>query len=136
MACARGTWTACDSPPALVHGIALISASGPNICLYGQGGKLRLQVGPNQYRCGEFAANQLHARHCTYRLSPPLHREVGQRRVLSAIRTDPSRPGLLPLAGGSRGGSRLARELRPAMVGRRPHRCAAAELGACLSIST
>jgi len=25
-----GTWTACDTPPALVHGIALIHATGPN----------------------------------------------------------------------------------------------------------
>jgi hypothetical protein len=44
-----GTWTACDSPPALVHGIALIGPSGPNICVYGQGGLLKLQIGPNQY---------------------------------------------------------------------------------------
>ena len=48
-----GTWTACDSPPALVHGIALIRAAGPNICVYGQGGKLRLQVGPHQYALAE-----------------------------------------------------------------------------------
>jgi hypothetical protein len=48
-----GTWTACDSPPPLVHGIALIRASGPNICVYGQGGRLRLQVGPNQYALSE-----------------------------------------------------------------------------------
>jgi hypothetical protein len=44
-----GTWTACDSPPALVHGIALISPTGPNICVYGQGGRLKLQIGPNLY---------------------------------------------------------------------------------------
>jgi hypothetical protein len=48
-----GTWTACDMPPALVHGIALISAAGPNICIYGQGGRLRLQVGPHQYALSE-----------------------------------------------------------------------------------
>jgi hypothetical protein len=48
-----GTWTACDSPPALVHGIALISATGPNICVYGQGGRLKLQIGPNQYALAE-----------------------------------------------------------------------------------
>jgi hypothetical protein len=48
-----GTWTACDSPPPLVHGIALIRASGPNICVYGQGGRLRLQVGANQYALSE-----------------------------------------------------------------------------------
>jgi hypothetical protein len=48
-----GTWTPCDTPPALVHGIALISATGPNICVYGQGGRLRLQVGPNQYTLSE-----------------------------------------------------------------------------------
>jgi len=48
-----GTWTACDTPPALVHGIALIRASQPNICVYGQAGRLRLQVGPNQYALSE-----------------------------------------------------------------------------------
>lgn len=48
-----GTWTACDSPPPLVHGIALIRVSQPNICLYGQAGRLRLQVGPNQYALSE-----------------------------------------------------------------------------------
>src|SRR6202163_3911434 len=48
-----GTWTACDTPPPLVHGIALIRASLPNICVYGQAGRLRLQVGPNQYALSE-----------------------------------------------------------------------------------
>jgi hypothetical protein len=48
-----GTWTACDTPPALVHGIALISPTGPNICVYGQGGRLKLQIGPNQYAMAE-----------------------------------------------------------------------------------
>jgi hypothetical protein len=48
-----GTWTACDSPPALVHGIALIRSTGPNICIYGHGGHLRLQVGSNQYALSE-----------------------------------------------------------------------------------
>ena len=48
-----GTWTACDSPPPLVHGIALIRASQPNICVFGQAGRLRLQVGPNQYGLSE-----------------------------------------------------------------------------------
>jgi hypothetical protein len=48
-----GTWTAFDTPPALVHGIALIRASQPNICVYGQAGRLRVQVGPNQYALSE-----------------------------------------------------------------------------------
>jgi hypothetical protein len=48
-----GTWTACDSPPSMVHGIALIRVSQPNICLYGHAGRLRLQVGPNQYALAE-----------------------------------------------------------------------------------
>jgi len=48
-----GTWTACDTPPPLVYGIALIRASQPNICVYGQAGRLRLQVGPNQYALSE-----------------------------------------------------------------------------------
>jgi hypothetical protein len=48
-----GTWTAFDNPPALVHGIALIRPSQPNICVYGQAGRLRLQVGPDQYALSE-----------------------------------------------------------------------------------
>ena len=48
-----GTWTPCDTPPALVHGIALIRASQPNICVYGHAGRLRLQVGPHQYALAE-----------------------------------------------------------------------------------
>jgi hypothetical protein len=44
-----GTWTACDVPPALVHGVALIRASQPNICLYARDSKLHLQVGPEHY---------------------------------------------------------------------------------------
>ncbi|MGC1523717.1 MAG: hypothetical protein WA803_19405 [Steroidobacteraceae bacterium] len=48
-----GTWTASDNPQAPVHGIALIRVSQPNICVFGQGGRLRLQVGPNQYALSE-----------------------------------------------------------------------------------
>ena len=48
-----GTWTASDTWPPLVHGIALIRAAKPNICLYGQAGRLRLQVGPTQYALSE-----------------------------------------------------------------------------------
>ena len=48
-----GTWTACNTPPPLVHGIALIRASQPNICVYGQAGRLRLQVGTHQYALSE-----------------------------------------------------------------------------------
>jgi hypothetical protein len=48
-----GTWTACEFPPSLVHGIALISPTGPNICVFGQAGRLLLQIGPNQYALAE-----------------------------------------------------------------------------------
>ena len=48
-----GTWTACDTPPPLLHGIALIRAAQPNICIYGLAGRLRLQVGPHQYALSE-----------------------------------------------------------------------------------
>jgi len=48
-----GTWTAYDVPPPLVHGIALIRAAQPNICVYGHGGRLRLQVGPEQFSLSE-----------------------------------------------------------------------------------
>ncbi len=48
-----GTWTAYDTPPSLVHGVALIRAAQPNICVYGHGGRLRLQVGPQQFALSE-----------------------------------------------------------------------------------
>jgi hypothetical protein len=48
-----GTWTAYEFPPSLVHGVALIGATGPNICVYGQGGRLQLQIGPHQYELAE-----------------------------------------------------------------------------------
>jgi hypothetical protein len=48
-----GTWTACDVPPSLVHGVALIRPAQANICLYGHAGRLRLQVGPEQYALNE-----------------------------------------------------------------------------------
>jgi hypothetical protein len=48
-----GTWSPCETVPPLVHGIALIRSSQPNICLYGQAGRLRLQVGPDQYALSE-----------------------------------------------------------------------------------
>src|SRR5271155_552689 len=48
-----GTWTAHDMPPSLVHGVALIRAAQPNICVYGHAGRLRLQVGPDQYALTE-----------------------------------------------------------------------------------
>jgi hypothetical protein len=48
-----GTWTACEFPPSLAHGVALISPTGPNVCLYGHGGRLLLQIGPNQYALAE-----------------------------------------------------------------------------------
>lgn len=48
-----GTWTAYDIPPQRVNGIALIRPAQPNICLYAQGGNLKLQVGPNQYPLSE-----------------------------------------------------------------------------------
>lgn len=44
-----GTWTPFDVPPTLVHGIALIRATPPNICLWSRDGVLRLQVGSEQY---------------------------------------------------------------------------------------
>ncbi len=49
----EGGWTALDDPPMLVHGIALIRASPPNICLFGHGGRLRLQIGTNQFALAE-----------------------------------------------------------------------------------
>ena len=48
-----GTWTACDDPPALVHGVALIRASQPNFCIFGREGRLHLQVGPDHFALSE-----------------------------------------------------------------------------------
>jgi hypothetical protein len=51
----NGTWVAFDDPPALVHGVALIRAAKPNICLFGRDGRLHLQVGSEQYSLEEDA---------------------------------------------------------------------------------
>jgi pimeloyl-ACP methyl ester carboxylesterase len=48
-----GTWTACDVPPDLVHGVALIRASQPNFCLFAHDGRLNLQIGPAQFALSE-----------------------------------------------------------------------------------
>jgi hypothetical protein len=50
---ADGTWAACDVPPPIVYGVALIRASQPNICLYARGGLLQLQVGAIQFTLPE-----------------------------------------------------------------------------------
>ncbi|MFI4890249.1 MAG: hypothetical protein ACHQIL_06935 [Steroidobacterales bacterium] len=48
-----GTWTAFDEPPAIVHGVGFIRASGPNIGLYAQSGDLLLQVDTSQFMLTE-----------------------------------------------------------------------------------
>jgi len=48
-----GTWSALEMPPPLAHGVALIRAAQPNICVYAQSGRLRLQIGPDQYTLAE-----------------------------------------------------------------------------------
>ncbi len=55
----NGTWVAFDDPPALVHGVALIRAAKPNICLFGRDGRLHLQVGSEQYSLAEEDAPRL-----------------------------------------------------------------------------
>ena len=44
-----GSWKACDDPPALLHGIALIRPNQENVCLFGHDGQLWLQVGAQQF---------------------------------------------------------------------------------------
>jgi hypothetical protein len=39
-----GSWTDNDEPPAIVHGVCFVRASGPKICLYAAAGQLRLQI--------------------------------------------------------------------------------------------
>ena len=51
----NGTWIAFDDPPSLVHGVALIRAERPNICLFGRDGGLHLQVGSDQYSLADDA---------------------------------------------------------------------------------
>jgi hypothetical protein len=48
-----GTWIACEYPPPLVFGVALISPAGQNICIYGKSGRLALQIGAKQYAIDE-----------------------------------------------------------------------------------
>ncbi len=48
-----GTWTACDVPPALVHGVALIRASHPNICIFGRDDRLHLQIAADRYEMSD-----------------------------------------------------------------------------------
>ncbi len=48
-----GKWTACTDAPPLVRGIALIRAAQPNVCVYGQGGQLHLQVDTHRYALAE-----------------------------------------------------------------------------------
>jgi len=77
-----GTWTAYDTPPSLVHGVALIRAAQPNICVYGHGGRLRLQVGLNNSPCRRTRPDQMHARRRKLRLEASIHRRVDDRGVL------------------------------------------------------
>ena len=70
-----GTWTACDTPPALVHGIALIRASRTQYLRVWSGRALAPAGRPESIRVGgKFAAHQLHARLGQLRISPALHR--------------------------------------------------------------
>ncbi len=48
-----GTWTAYDVPPPRVNGIAWIRPSLPNVCLFAQDGRLRLQIGAEQFELSE-----------------------------------------------------------------------------------
>jgi len=48
-----GTWDTYENEPALVHGVAYIHPGQPNICVFGQGGRLRLQIGLQKYILSE-----------------------------------------------------------------------------------
>jgi hypothetical protein len=50
---ASGTLSTYDVPPPLVHGIACVRVSHPNVCIYGHAGRLRLQVGADQFALSE-----------------------------------------------------------------------------------
>ena len=58
-----GTWSAYEMPPSLVHGVALIRAAQPNICVYAP----RRPVAPadrsgSVHPVGELTAHQVHPR--------------------------------------------------------------------------
>lgn len=44
-----GTWTTYEVPPPLVHGVALIRPSQPNICVFSQADRLHLQIGVQKF---------------------------------------------------------------------------------------
>ncbi len=48
-----GTWSPYDVAPSLVHGVALIRVSQPNVCIYAHLNRLTLQIGPHQYPLSE-----------------------------------------------------------------------------------
>jgi hypothetical protein len=48
-----GTWTPSDEAVAIVHGIAMIRGTPPNVCLYALDGRLRLQIGLAQFALAE-----------------------------------------------------------------------------------
>lgn len=50
---AIGSWAADEESPPVVNGIALIRSVQPHICIFGQGGKLKLQIGRDQYVLAE-----------------------------------------------------------------------------------
>ena len=122
-----GTWTACDTPPALVHGIALIRAAAAEYLLYGQGGRLRLQVGPNQYALAENSPRISCTRGIAsfgFRRRFTVESSTGGVLFSHSYWTNQGR-GFLPLARGTRRGSRLARSCgRQWSDGVPPRRCA------------
>jgi len=50
-----GTFTTFDVAPPLVHGVALIRAAQPNICMYAEAGNLLLQIGTDRYSLANHA---------------------------------------------------------------------------------
>jgi len=101
----RQTWCCNGMRSADLDGLRLAAGAGawhcadqrqrPNICLYGQGGKLRLPGGPNHMRWRRIRPRISCTRGiATFGFAAASHREVGQRRrALSAIRTGPIKAG-------------------------------------------
>ncbi len=57
-----GTWTPCEEPPLNVHGVAMIRATAPNVCLYGQGGTLYLQIDAERFALSATVAPRITCR--------------------------------------------------------------------------
>jgi hypothetical protein len=77
-----GTWTPCEEPASVVHGIASIRAEPPNICLFGQGGSLYLQIAEQRIHLPERNAPRIVCKRALFGLMRICSVESPQRITL------------------------------------------------------